>query len=260
MASSVLAVALTATLGPGAAAGNTPHAGPSIVCPGLAGQPICCGPVTGGQPDVVPCCPVPTAGCCVPVGGPGCCSTSPCPSALSIAVTPEPVVEGRDATISGTLTGGTVAAQTVGLYERPAGQAGFSQVTTAQTDGSGGYQFARAVQVNAEWYAQSGSVKSATIDESVLAAVVVHPSRLRPAAGAKDMLSGTIAPNHAGERVALQRLRRGHWVTVARPRLGARSHFAVAERMRGVERFRVVLGADARNARSVSAVVVITAR
>jgi hypothetical protein len=75
------------------------------------------------------------------------------------------------------------------------------------------------------------------------------------------MLSGTIAPSHAGERVALQRLRKGSWVTVARPRLNSASHFAVGEKMhrRGVVRFRVVLAADTRNARSVSGVVAIAA-
>lgn len=264
IASSVVGLALVAMLGPAGAAGNTTHSGPSIVCPLLGGQTICCGPVVGAQPDVLPCCPVPTptGTCCVPVSGPGCCSTAPCPAALSIAASPNPADEGHQATISGALTGGTLAAQTVVLYERLAGQAAFSNVAQTQTATSGSYQFARAVQVNAEWYALSGSVKSATIDESVLAAVVLRPSSVRPGVGAKDKLSGTVAPSHAGQRVSLQRLRSGHWVTVARPKLDAQSHFAVKEKMRrrGVERFRVVLGADALNARSVSRVVVITAR
>lgn len=264
-ASGVVGVALLAVLGPTAAVGNTPHSSPSIACPVVAGLPFCCGPpIAGAQANALPCCPVatPTATCCTPVGGPTCCPNSPCPSSLSIATTPDPVTEGHATTISGSLTGGTVAAQNVVLYERLAGQAAFSNVATTQTDASGGYQFSRSLPVNVEWYAQSGSVMSATVSESVLAAVVLHPSSVRPAAGTKDKLSGTIAPSHAGERVALQRLRKGRWVTVARPRLNARSHFAVAEKMRGrgVERFRVVLAADARNARSVSGVVAITAR
>jgi hypothetical protein len=165
-------------------------------------------------------------------------------------------------TITGTLTGGTIAAQAVTLWERLPGQGAFANVAQAKTNASGGFQFVRAVRVDAQWYAKAGSLTSATVDEPVLAAVVLHSSRLHPAPGAKVKLSGTVAPSHAGERVALQRLGNGHWVTIARPTLGARSRFSVAEKMRGraVARFRVVLAADARNARSVSGVVAIAPR
>jgi hypothetical protein len=179
-----------------------------------------------------------------------------------LAATPNPAGEGHEATITGTLTGGTVAAQAVVLWERLAGRPAFSKVARTQTNASGGFQFVRAVRINAEWYATSGSVTSATAAESVLAAVVLHPASVRPPAGATDMLSGTIAPSHAGEPVALQHLQRGHWVTIARPKLSATSGFAVATTMPAgsLERFRAVLAADGRNARSVSRVISISAR
>lgn len=243
-----------------AAAAGTTALQPRIACP--AASP-CCGPVTGARPAAVPCCPVPTVGpCCDPTTGSGCCPTSPCPSALTISVSPDPAGEGQRATISGTLTGGTVAAQTVTLWERLAGQSAFSDVASTQTSAAGAFSFARVVNMNAQWYAKAGSVLSSTVSQSVLAAIALHPSRLRPKVGAKVTLSGTIAPSHAGERVALQRLRRGRWVTVARPRLNRRSRFAVAQRLRGrsVARYRVILAADARNARSVSGTVSIAHR
>ncbi len=264
----VLGVAVLAALTPSAAAAaSTGHSRPAIVCPAVANPPVCCGPilagpVTAARPGVVPCCPVPTiAGCCTQAAT-NCCATTPCPTGLTIVVNPSTVSEGSMTTISGNLTGATVASQTVDLFEQPAGQSTFTDVAQTQTTASGAYSFARAVQTNAKWYAKSIGIQSPAVAESVLAVIALHPSSVRPKAGAKVMLSGTIAPSHAGERVALQRLLGGRWVTIARPRLGARSRFAIAQKMRkhASTRFRVVLAADARNARSVSGTVTITAR
>jgi len=62
--------------------------------------------------------------------------------------------------------------------------------------------------------------------------------------------------------VALQQLRQGHWVTIARPKLTASSRFSIRRNLRAgsVGRFRIVLAADPRNARSVSGVVTVSAR
>jgi hypothetical protein len=275
----VLGVALLAALSPSAAAASAVHSRTAIVvCPQTGSMPMCCplpvGPVPPGavRPDYVPCCPVPTsAGCCAPATATPCCATAtatpcctttPCPAGLSIAASPNPVGEGSNATISGTLTGGTVASQTVDLHEQLAGQSAFADVANTQTDASGAYSFTRAVQTNAQWYVTAGTVQSATVAESVLAAIALHSSSVRPKAGAKITLSGTIAPSHAGEHVELQRLHRGQWLTIARPQLGAASGFTIAMKMRRktTARFRVVLAADARNALSVSTVVTITPR
>ncbi len=244
----VFGVALLAALSPSAAAASAAHSQPSIVCPQVANPPMCCPvPVAGVRAEVIPC-----------------CATVPCPTpGLTIGASANPVSEGSHVTISGTLSGGTAASQDVDLYEKLAGQAAFSDVASTQTDAAGAYSFVRAVQTNAEWYAKAGTVQSAgTIAELVLAAVALHPSSVRPKAGAQILLSGTIAPSHAGERVELQRLRHGQWMTIARPKLNAESRFVIAEKMRkhASARFRVVLAADARNALSVSSVVAITTR
>jgi len=51
-------------------------------------------------------------------------------------------------------------------------------------------------------------------------------------------------------------------VTIARPKLGINSSFTVTRNAGGhsVKRFRIVLAADARNARSISRIVAITVR
>jgi hypothetical protein len=256
-----LALSLVAVLTPGAAAGSTVQSRPTVICP-LIGTPGCCGPIAAVGTDD-PCCPESgTTECCVPIAA-TCCATSTCPSALTIAVTPNPASEGRQTTITGTLTGSTsVAAQTVGLWEQAAGQAASTQVASTQTSASGAFSFVRTVTTNTTWYVKVGTVQSATMAEAVLAAVDLHPSRVRIAPGAGLTLSGTIAPSHAGERVALQQLRSGHWVTIARPKLGINSSFTVTRNAGGhsVKRFRIVLAADARNARSISRIVAITVR
>ncbi|MDQ6804007.1 MAG: hypothetical protein M3065_03350, partial [Actinomycetota bacterium] len=231
----MLGVALLGALTPSAAAAaSTAQSRPAIVCPAVANPPVCCSPITTGpittaRANVVPCCPVPTiAGCCALPAGTNCCATTPCPTptGLTIAVNPSTVSEASKTTISGNLTGGTVASQTVDLFEQAAGQSTFTDVAQTQTTASGAYSFVRAAQTNMKWYAKSMGIQSPAVTESVLAAIALHPSTVRPKAGAKVMLSGTIAPSHAGERVALQRLLSGRWVTIARPKLGAQSRFA----------------------------------
>lgn len=249
-------LALAAALAPGAAVASTSHSHPGIVCP-EAVTPGCCGPITAVRSEQTPCCPAnTTVACCTPVAGSTCCATSPCPSSLSIDISPNPAIEGKQATISGTLSGGTSdASQTVQLWEKPAGETAFSDVASTQTNASGAFSFMRTVTTNAQWYVKYASVTSSTVTESVLAAAVLHPSR----AGAKLKLAGTIAPSHAGERVTLQELRGARWVTIARPKLTANSRFSFTRKMTGhsLERFRIVLAADARNARSVSSVVAV---
>ncbi|HWF35209.1 MAG TPA: hypothetical protein VG295_07545 [Solirubrobacteraceae bacterium] len=259
----VLGVAVLAALSPSAAAASTVHGGPSIICPGAAAPP-CCSPIVAIPANAVTCCPVPTiAGCCNPASGTNCCTTTPCPAGLTIVVNPSTVSEGTNTNITGALTGATVASQKVDLYERPAGQSTFTDVAQTQTSATGTYQFVRAVQTNTQWYTKAAGLQSPAESETVLAAIALHSSSIHPKAGARVMLSATVAPSHAGERVLLQRLRGGKWVTIARPKLSARSAFRVAEKLparRASMRFRVMLAADARNARSVSSAVALTSR
>jgi len=257
----VVAIAMLSLIASSAAAGSTQAGRPLILCPGSSNVP-CCLPVAGQQ-LVSPCCPVPTIGCCLPAAeASGCCGATACTQTLSISVTPDPATAKQKATFTGTLTGGTVPAQPVTLWQRLAGQVSFSQVAQTQTDSSGAFTFVQAVRTNADWYAKTGSVVSPTLAETVRASIALHTSRARVAFGAKVTLSGSIAPSHAGERVKLEQRRGRRWVTIARPMLGAHSGFSVTRRMlvHSVERFRVVLAADARNSRSISPVVAVRRR
>ena len=254
MRSLLVAAALGAAVPSLPAPSASASSGPLIICPDLNGSLGCCGPPVAEPQDSAR----GTTSCCSPVaGGPSCCAGAPCPGTLLIAATPDPAADGNDATISGRLTGAPVAAQPIVLYQRLAGEQAFGEVANTQTDSSGAYRLTVPVQTNAEWYTAAGSIVSSTLTEPVRAAVALS---LRPVAGARIELSGSVAPSHAGERVAVQQLRHGRWETIARPLLDGRSRFAVARRLviRSVARFRAVLAADARNSRSVSAVGVLT--
>jgi hypothetical protein len=67
--------------------------------------------------------------------------------------------------------------------------------------------------------------------------------RVEPGAGA---LAGTVAPSRAGARAVLQRYDREHfaWLTVARGRVDAGSHVAIALPADRRGRFRVVVRGD----------------
>jgi hypothetical protein len=256
LATGALTFAVLALLASSATTKTTATRAPAVVCPLIV--PCCGPPVLGLRAAVLPCCPVPTAGTAV------CCTPAPCTTGLSLAAAPDPASEGHSVTLTGTLSSGTVAAQTVDLWERVAGQAAFMDVANTQTSASGGFTFARAVRTNAEWYAEAGGVTSPTVVELVRAAVALHVSTVRPAAGALLALSGTVAPSHAGDRVALQQFKGRRWVTIARPVVSRASRFVVTQtvhaRAGDRRRFRAVLAADARNAQSVSPVVKITVR
>jgi hypothetical protein len=97
------------------------------------------------------------------------------------------------------------------------------------------------------WYATADGVTSTTISEPVSAIVTLAASRTRHGA----TLHGAVTPSHVGERVLIQRLVAGRWVTVARPRLGRRSRYRVHVRLHG--KLQAVLRSDSVNALSTSA-------
>lgn len=245
-------------LAPGAAAQSS--AG-RIVCPLASAPSSCCpGPIVASA-QVLPCCAVVTVGCC-PVTPAARAIPAVCPAGLSIAARPSPGHAGENVTVSGRLGTGTVAGQTVILWERRAGQVNFGQVAHRRTGTTGSYSFRRRVATNVDWYATSGTLTSVTLTEPVRATVRLRASVRESGAHRQLLLSGTVAPSHAGERVVLQRRRGRSWMTIARPELDARSRFAFVQHpAAGVgERLRAVLNADARNARSVSAVLELSPR
>lgn len=227
----------------------------SILCPEQAGS-HCCSPPTGAA-DVPPndCCP---QTCC-----PDTAQTCQL-GQVSISSRPDPSVEGRPVTISGRVFG-AAAGQTVYLWQKLPGQAGFRRVAQATTGAAGAYTIVRgagAIQMNRTWYVTAGAGTSPTLVQHVSALIGLSASPGHPGAGHPVTFSGHVAPSHAGERVVLQQHAAKGWTRIARGTLGPKSRFVLHHKFahKGVAMLRVLLAADALNTQSASAPVRVSVR
>lgn len=212
-----------------AAPGSAPARGGShlIICPLEPGAtvPPCCGPPVAASTAMILCCGTPE-----PIN---------CPVALTVSSSPDPSVAGQKLTLTGRWPGGT-AGQSVELWQELPGATSFKDVAQTKTASFGSFQFVRrGVETNRQWYVTVGSERSVTIDQGVKAKVTV------------GAFGGRVTPNHAGERVLVQRHTGGGWVVIARPRLSKFSTYSIAGR---AGELRAVFPGDKRNVRSVSRV------
>jgi hypothetical protein len=244
------------------------------ICPvGMrAMTPLCCGPLTKAtlgdkalvDSDILPpCCPTV---CCTP----SCCLTACCGNAqpacpveqLTISTSPNPSTEGKKVTISGKLTNGSTG-DAVYLWQKLAGQSGFTRIAQTTTNAAGDYTLVRGaglVNTNASWYASAVGATSPTMLQRVSAQVKIVRWQV---AGTLVEVNGRVSPAHSGERISLQQYTTAmSWHAVAISVIGARSGFTVRHRFahRGNVLLRAVFAGDARNTRSISAPLRIFAR
>lgn len=223
---------------------------PAQACPQAPGD-TCCGPIVAGNPET--CCT--DAGACCAAGTTTCCPASGCSAVtVSIRVTPDPVAEGRSVVIAGGTTGANGATATLWQVLPGAAAKDIGSTTTSST---GAYSFTRPrgnVTTDRTFYVTVGDARSVSVAESVTAKVTLSRARGTVRVGRRVVLHGTVAPSHHGETVLLQRRSGGHWRTLRRTRLGARSRVSVKLTFtrEGSVRLRLVLPADSRNAKSSS--------
>jgi len=113
----------------------------------------------------------------------------------------------------------------------------FTLINTTKTNAEGSYEFTRAngvVFTNRSWYVRGpdGS-HSRTIHERVAALVTLSSATSSTAMAQTVAFSGTIAPHHVGERVALQEqngVTGTGWQTIAHTLTTSGSTFAFAHR------------------------------
>jgi phospholipase C len=184
------------------------------------------------------------------------------PRSLSLTATPNPITAGQAVTLSGRLTAPRHRGVTVTIWQRLPGQRHATRLTTTKTGPAGGYRIdlpPGAVVVNSRWYATARALRSPPVNERVRAFLTLASTATYAVAGDRESLSGTVAPNHAGQQVVLQRRVRGRWRSLARARIRRDSTFAAGRRFTaaGTERWRALLPASARNTASLSAPVSI---
>jgi hypothetical protein len=179
---------------------------------------------------------------------------------LTIGVTPNPISAGESVLIYGALQGTAIANQPIVLYHRVNPQARYSVVSRTVTSATGFYEFPRAdgvVVSNREWFVRGpDGTHSLTVHEKVSALVNVSSNVSSTDTSTPVMFTGAVAPDHAGQRIALQ-VPSAHgngWQTFASGRLNSASQFTITHRFArpGIETVRAYFSGDARNIASES--------
>jgi hypothetical protein len=193
---------------------------------------------------------------------PGSAGAAPSHNHLTIAAVPNPILAGQGVLIFGRLSGDGHAGQTIRLYRHLDGSGrGYSLIGTATTNQFGEYDFTRqedVVMTDRDWFVRGpDGARSRTVRERV-AALVSEPAvpTTNGDTAHPIVFTGQITPNHAFERVYLQKqiASSDDWTSVAGGLIGPSSNYLVVHRFRipGAYSLRVVFRGDARNIRNAS--------
>jgi hypothetical protein len=124
---------------------------------------------------------------------------------LTISSSADPISFGQSVTISGVLAGATTS-QPVTLEARTVHQAGFAPVAEVSTGAGGSYSFPAQSPVNSTLYKVKGAgQKSAVLYEGVKDVLTAEVSPSTVQAGQAVTFSGTVAPDHSGHIIYLER-------------------------------------------------------
>ena len=176
------------------------------------------------------------------------------PLGLSLAATPNPVGVGGATTLAGVLSGTGNANRQVVLQFNPFPYSqGFANLGDAHvTDANGAFSFPLlGITLNTQYRVllpQNQAVQSPIVALGVAPRVRASAKRVRRTRrGAIVRFRGRVTPAHDGTQIAIQRLRRGNWVTingtVARhTRSGQYSRYSKRLRLRRGGTFRVWAG------------------
>jgi hypothetical protein len=191
---------------------------------------------------------------------------------LTINASSDPILFGQSVTISGVATG--AASRPVTLLARTVRQRGFAPVAEVSTNASGEYTFPAQSPVNSTFYEVAATEapcaadphprackaivdKSAVLYEGVKDALTVAVSQSTIPAGGTLTFTGTVAPDHTGHIIYLERQNVGngnfHVVEVAT--VGAGSAYAIAHTVYapGTKVFRVRIPGGPENEGAASA-------
>jgi hypothetical protein len=187
---------------------------------------------------------------------------------LTINAIPNPIDAGDGVFIYGHLNVGPVADQTIVLYHHLAGSGrGYTRIGQTTTDSHGFYEFTRAedvVMTNRSWFAREAGIHqihSRTVFERVSALVSMTASTTTAVTGQPVTFTGTVTPNHAGDRVILQQQdNAGNWRDLGSDRLNGGSNYSIVYRWRfaGDHTVRVLFPGDARNIAGTANPVTVT--
>ncbi len=187
---------------------------------------------------------------------------------LTIAAAPNPISTGEPVLIYGQLNTADHAGKQITLWHHISRtHGGFTVVQRTTTDANGFWSISRApgvVTTNRSWFAKASTgVHSRTVAERVHATVTLDQPAGALQTATPITFTGSVAPNHRGQRVILQEQvgsNGDRWRTVDHGRIGADSKFSIVHRFRnaGDHTLRAVFRGDRRNIRGESTPVSIT--
>jgi hypothetical protein len=194
------------------------------------------------------------------------------PLGLTLGATPNPVAPGGNTTIAGTLSGTGNGGRQIVLQSNPFPfTQGFQNASNVQlTNADGTFAFpVLGVALNTQYRVvlpNQQQVQSPIVTVGVAPKVTVKTRRVRKTArGAIIRFRGRVTPAHDGTQVAIQKLKRGNWVTIqgtiTKHHSSAYSRYRKAVRLRRGGTFRVYVGvADGDHVASVSRSVKLRVR
>ncbi len=175
--------------------------------------------------------------------------------ALTINASADPISFGQSVTISGILAGG--ADVPVTLLTHTAHQHGFAPIAEVSTNTSGEYTFPAQSPVNSTFYEARGAGKtSAVLYEGVKDVLTATVSQSTIQAGQTLKFTGTVAPDHTGHIIYLERQNASgngfHVVQIET--VGAGSTYSIVHRVYdpGTKVFRVKIPGGPENEGAVS--------
>jgi hypothetical protein len=159
-----------------------------------------------------------------------------------------------------------VPGEDVFLYGRVHGSSSWEYIADQPTRSDGSYGFVLYPRVSADYeiYFYGDTNRFGTTAGPVVVTVAPKVSatlnRTRGPLGTTFVLTATVAPRHAGQRVLIQRYLRGGWHTIATRVLNSSSKasFSVRPGTRGTYDYRVVKPADSDHAPATSRTVTLT--
>jgi hypothetical protein len=190
------------------------------------------------------------------------------PARLSLAGAAT-ITYGSRASLSGRLTdqsGAGIGGGQVILWAQPATTSGWQQAATATTGADGLFRFTAAPAATTAYRASFagsdtyGTANSAPVAVSVRAKVMARKSASAIRYDQTVTVTGTVSPNHAGQRVYLQRRVSGAWKTAATATLSSSSGYSLRAkpRAKGKLTYRVYKSADRDHVASASANQAVT--
>jgi hypothetical protein len=183
---------------------------------------------------------------------------------LTIDASADPIAYLQSVTINGVAAG--LASTPVTLFERIASQQGFAPVSEVTTNAAGEYTFPAQSPVYNTFYevragAKGSGEKSAVLFEGVKDVLTAEASPSTVQAGQAITFKGTVAPDHTGHIVYLERQNASgsgfHVVQVASIESGSTYSIVHTVYDAGTKVFRVRVPGDAENEGAISALFTI---